>query len=117
MGVPYIDTRLRDGAILDVLHEDVAEVGGARTKATRISASQGIGYASTEAYVISPGIVISRPATTDVLHITAISHSIRQRTINSRAMSCPPVGHHISLESVLLCNVDKLQLQEHAKDH
>ena len=36
MEVTYIDTRLRDGTILDVLHENVAEVRGIRAKATRM---------------------------------------------------------------------------------
>lgn len=74
MEAPYIDTRLRDGAILDVLHENVAKVGGARAKAMRISVSRDIEYASTKPYEISPGMVISRPATTDILQITVISH-------------------------------------------
>jgi len=109
MEVAYIDTRLRDGTILDVLHENVAEVGCARAKATRMSVSQGIGYASTKAYVISPGIVISRPDITDILHIITISHSRGRGTCNSRAMSCPPVGHYIASEAVLTCGIDKLQ--------
>jgi len=78
MEVPYIDTRLRDGTILDVLHKHIAKVGGARAKATRCSGSQYFGYESryegTKSYEISPGIVISRPATTDILYITIISH-------------------------------------------
>ena len=28
-------------------------------------------------------------------------------------MSCPPVGHYIALEPVLLCDIDKLRLSEH----
>lgn len=28
-------------------------------------------------------------------------------------MSCPPVGHYIALEPVLLCDVDELRLSEH----
>jgi hypothetical protein len=108
MEVAYIDTRLRDGTILDVLHENITEVGGARAKATWISESQSSGYASAKAYLISPGIVISRPDTTDVLRITTVSHSRGRRTRDSRAMSRPPVGHYIAPEAILLCDVDKL---------
>ena len=79
MEVAYIDTRYRDGTILDVLHENVAEVGRVRAKATRMSLSQVIGYASTKAYLISPGIVISRPDITDILHIATISHGRARR--------------------------------------
>lgn len=116
MGVAYIDARLRDGTILDILHENVTKVGGTRAKATRVSVSQGIGYVSTEADLISPGIVISRPDITDILHITNISHSRGRVIYNSRAMSCPPVGHYIASEAVLLCDVDKLQPSEHANN-
>ena len=32
---------------------------------------------------------------------------------NSRAMSCPPIGHYIAFEPVLVCDIDKLRLLEH----
>jgi len=85
MEVAYIDTRLRDGPILDILHENITEVGSVRAKAMRISVSQGIRYAGTKAYVISPGIVISRPDITDILHITTISYS-RGRRITTHVL-------------------------------
>lgn len=43
MGVAYIDAGLRDGTILDILHENVTKVGGTRAKATRVSVSQVLG--------------------------------------------------------------------------
>jgi len=111
MGVPHVDTRLWDGTISDVLHENVAKVGGARAKAVRISDPQGLGYARTKAYLISPGMLISRPDITDVLQTIVINHPIGKKTFNSRAMGCPPVGHYIALEPELLWNIDKLRFR------
>jgi hypothetical protein len=77
----YIDTRLRDGTILDVLDENVAKVCGARVKATWGPVSQGVKYTSMNTYVIPPGMVMSRPAITDILHIIGISPSNRSERI------------------------------------
>jgi hypothetical protein len=42
---------------------------------------QGIKYVSMKTYVISPGMVMSRPATTDILYIIGISPPNRSERI------------------------------------